>query len=64
VTKYEVIAIYGKTLRGSHNKHIERGVIEIVRIFTIENHLVLGQVKVYKKKQIEISMDKVSYQKA
>jgi predicted transposase YbfD/YdcC len=46
VTKGQVIAIDGKTLRGSHDKGLGRGAIDMVSAWAASNHLVLGQVKV------------------
>lgn len=49
VTKGQVVAIDGKTLRRSHDKALGRGAIEMVSAWAAENHLVLGQVKVAEK---------------
>jgi predicted transposase YbfD/YdcC len=46
VTKGQVIAIDGKSLRGSHDKGLGRGAIDMVSAWAATNHLVLGQVKV------------------
>lgn len=46
VTKGQVIAIDGKTLRRSHDKTLGKGAIVIVSAWATANHLVLGQVKV------------------
>jgi predicted transposase YbfD/YdcC len=46
VTKGQVIAIDGKSLRGSHDKGLGRGAIDMVSAWAASNHLVLGQVKV------------------
>lgn len=46
VTQGQVIAIDGKTLRGSHDKALGRGAIDMVSAWAAENRLVLGQVKV------------------
>jgi len=49
VTKGQVIAIDGKTLRRSHDKGLGRGAIDMVSAWATANHLVLGQVKVDEK---------------
>ena len=49
VTKGQVIAIDGKTLRRSHDKGLGRGAIDMVSAWATVNHLVLGQVKVDEK---------------
>src|SRR5260221_3307972 len=46
VTQGQVIAIEGKTLRGSHNRSIGKEAIHIVNAWASENGLVLGQRKV------------------
>lgn len=46
VTKGQVIAIDGKTLRRSHDKTLGKGAIVMVSAWATANHLVLGQVKV------------------
>ena len=46
VTKGQVVAIDGKTLRRSHDKSLGRGAIDMVSAWASENRLVLGQVKV------------------
>ena len=46
VTKGQVVAIDGKTLRRSHDKTLGRGAIDMVSPWAAENRLVLGQVKV------------------
>lgn len=46
VTKGQVVAIDGKTLRRSHDHPLGRGAIEMVSAWAAENRLVLGQVKV------------------
>jgi predicted transposase YbfD/YdcC len=46
VTRGQVIAIDGKTLRRSHDRALGRGAIDMVSAWAAENHLVLGQVKV------------------
>ena len=45
VTKGEVIAIDGKTLRGTYNKDKRCGAIHMVSAFSAANQTVLGQVK-------------------
>lgn len=42
----QVIAIDGKTLRGSHDKRLGKGAIVMVSAWAAANRLVLGQVKV------------------
>lgn len=49
VTKGQVVAIDGKTLRRSHDKALGRGAIDMVSAWAAENRLVLGQVKVDEK---------------
>ena len=49
VTKGEVIAIDGKTLRHSYDRMLGRGAIHIVSAWACTNHLVLGQTKVNEK---------------
>lgn len=46
ITKGQVIAIDGKTLRRSHDKTLGKGAIVMVSAWATANHLVLGQVKV------------------
>lgn len=46
LTKGQVIAIDGKTLRRSHDKMLGKGAIVMVSAWATANHLVLGQVKV------------------
>jgi predicted transposase YbfD/YdcC len=46
VTRGQVIAIDGKTLRRSHDQQLGRGAIDMVSAWAAENRLVLGQVKV------------------
>jgi predicted transposase YbfD/YdcC len=46
VTKGQVVAIDGKTLRRSHDHPLGRGAIDMVSAWAAENRLVLGQVKV------------------
>ena len=46
LTKGQVIAIDGKTLRRSHDKTLGKGAIVMVSAWATANHLVLGQVKV------------------
>lgn len=45
VTEGEVIAIDGKTLRGTYNKDKRCGAIHMVSAFSAANQVVLGQVK-------------------
>ncbi|WP_240799191.1 ISAs1 family transposase, partial [Vibrio sp. F13] len=45
VTEGEVIAIEGKTLRGTYNKDKRCGAIHMVSAFSTANQVVLGQVK-------------------
>jgi predicted transposase YbfD/YdcC len=49
ITSGEVIAIDGKTLRGSYEESSEQSAIQIVSAWATRNRLVLGQVKVDKK---------------
>ncbi len=49
VTQGQVIAIDGKTLRGSHNRSIGKEAIHMVSAWASENGLVLGQRKVEAK---------------
>ncbi len=46
LTKGQVIAIDGKTLRRSHDKSLGKTAIHMVSAWASENRLVLGQVKV------------------
>src|SRR4030065_49469 len=46
VTKGQVVAIDGKTLRRSHDKTLGRGAIDMVSAWAAGHRLVLGQVKV------------------
>jgi predicted transposase YbfD/YdcC len=46
VTKGQIIAIDGKTLRRSHDQALGRGAFDMVSAWAAQNHLVLGQVKV------------------
>ena len=41
----ELIAINGKLLRGSYDRHSRQSTIHMVSAFSTENNLVLGQVK-------------------
>ncbi|MFA0088740.1 ISAs1 family transposase [Vibrio sp. 10N.261.51.F12] len=49
VTSGEVIAIDGKTLRGTYNKDKRCGAIHMVSAFSAANQVVLGQVKTSEK---------------
>ncbi|MEH2455420.1 ISAs1 family transposase [Nostoc sp.] len=49
ITSGEVVAIDGKTLRGSYNKSSEQSAIKMVSAWATTNKLVLGQVKVNEK---------------
>lgn len=49
VTRGQVIAIDGKSLRRSHDRALGRGAIDMVSAWAAENQLVLGQVKVDEK---------------
>jgi predicted transposase YbfD/YdcC len=49
ITSGEVIAIDGKTLRGSYDESSEKSAIQIVSAWATTNRLVLGQVKVDEK---------------
>ena len=49
VTKGNVIAIDGKTVRGSYDKSKKRGAIHMVSVFCAANKVVIGQVKTAEK---------------
>jgi predicted transposase YbfD/YdcC len=49
VTRGQVIAIDGKTLRRSHDKSLGKTAIHMVNAWAAENRLVLGQTKVAEK---------------
>ncbi len=49
ITNGEVVAIDGKTLRGSYDKTSEQSAIQMVSAWATTNKLVLGQVKVDEK---------------
>ena len=49
VTRGQVIAIDGKTLRRSHDRSLGKSAIHMVSAWASENRLVLGQVKVAEK---------------
>ncbi|MCW5318438.1 ISAs1 family transposase [Nostoc sp. KVJ3] len=49
ITSGEIIAIDGKTLRGSYEESSEQSAIQIVSAWATRNRLVLGQVKVDEK---------------
>lgn len=46
VSNGEIVAIDGKTVRGSYDKSKDKGAIHMVSAFSAANNLVLGQVKV------------------
>ncbi len=48
-TNGEIIAIDGKTARGSYDKGKEKGAIHMVSAFATANELVLGQIKINDK---------------
>jgi len=48
-TKGNVIAINGKTVRGSYDKSKKRGAIHMVSAFSVANEVVLGQIKTDEK---------------
>ena len=48
-TKGNVIAIDGKTVRGSYDKSNKRGAIHMVSAFCAANEVVIGQVKTAEK---------------
>lgn len=48
-TEGEVIAIDGKSLRGTYNKDRRQGIIHMVSAFSAANQVVLGQVKTAEK---------------
>lgn len=49
VTKGDVIAIDGKTIKGSYDKSKRKGLIHMVSAFSAANQVVLGQVKTSEK---------------
>jgi predicted transposase YbfD/YdcC len=49
LTRGQVIAIDGKTLRGSHDQSLGKAAIHMVSAWAAENRLVLGQTKVAEK---------------
>ena len=49
LTKGEVVAIDGKTVRGSYDDSRGLGAIHMVNAFATENGVNLGQQKVYQK---------------
>lgn len=49
VTKGDVVAIDGKTIKGSYNKSKRKGFIHMVSAFSAANQVVLGQVKTAEK---------------
>ncbi len=49
ITHGEIIAIDGKTARGSYDKGKEKGAIHMVSAFATANELVLGQIKINDK---------------
>ena len=49
MTNGEVVAIDGKTLRGSNDRSSEQSAIQIVSAWATTSKLVLGQVKVDEK---------------
>jgi predicted transposase YbfD/YdcC len=49
MTNGEVVALDGKTLRGSYDKSSEQGAIQIVSAWASTSQLILGQVKVDEK---------------
>lgn len=49
ITDGEVVAIDGKTLRGSHDQNSDQSAIQMVSAWATTNKLVLGQVKVDEK---------------
>ena len=49
ITEGEVVAIDGKTLRGSYDKSSDQSAIQMVSAWATTNKLVLGQVKVDEK---------------
>ncbi len=46
ITNGQIVAIDGKKLRRSHDKHLGKQAIHMVSAWAVTNHLVLGQVKV------------------
>ena len=49
ITKGDVIAIDGKTIRGTYDKSKRKGLIHMVSAFSAANQVVLGQVKTAEK---------------
>ncbi|SQD80115.1 conserved protein of unknown function, might be transposase [Moritella yayanosii] len=49
VTKGDVVAIDGKTIKGSYDKSKRKGLIHMVSAFSAANQVVLGQVKTSEK---------------
>jgi predicted transposase YbfD/YdcC len=49
MTRGEIVAIDGKTLRGSHDQNAGKKSIHMVTAWARENHMVLGQVKTQAK---------------
>ena len=49
VTKGDVIAIDGKTIKGSYDKSKRKGLIHMVSTFSAVSQVVLGQVKTSEK---------------
>ncbi|MBO1520425.1 ISAs1 family transposase [Oceanisphaera sp. DM8] len=59
-TKGEVIAIDGKSLRGTYSKDSRQGIIHMVSAFSAANKVVLGQVKIADKsnqRRLEAAFD-------
>jgi hypothetical protein len=45
-TGAQIIPIDGKEMRGSYDRNYQQGALRIVSAWAMENHLMLGQVKV------------------
>jgi len=59
LTDGEVIAIDGKTLRGSHDHHQDKGAIHMVSAWAADNGLCLGQLKVADKSNEIVAIPKL-----
>lgn len=63
ITDGEIIAIDGKTIRGSFDKGKRKGAIHMVSAFSNENGVVLGQVKTEAKSNEITAIDAMGCQK-
>jgi len=59
LTEGEVIAIDGKTVRGSHDKHRDKSAIHMVSAWAAGNGLCLGQLKVANKSNEIVAIPKL-----